>query len=128
MGVRQGHESGLREAGDGEIRSPLQIDWGDEEGLDNGLAQVAVDGSGGEVSGSARRIAFVTPRTPIEQAWADLCDGNENADVERVMASIGGWEAWAETPLPYLCFVGAFNGEPEHATRRLEAAHGRPAL
>lgn len=61
-------------------------------------------------------------RTPVERAWADLCDGKENAEVERVMASIGGWEAWADVPLTMLAFTGAFNGEPEHAARCLARA------
>jgi len=42
------------------------------------------------------------------------------------MASIGGWEAWEGREIPYLAFVGAFNGEPEHAqhvlAKRLAAA------
>jgi hypothetical protein len=61
-------------------------------------------------------------RTPVEQAWADLCDEKENAEVERVMASIGGWEAWAETPLTLLAFTGAFNGDPAAAMRARERA------
>jgi muramoyltetrapeptide carboxypeptidase LdcA involved in peptidoglycan recycling len=61
-------------------------------------------------------------RSPVERAWADLCDCKDNPDVERVMASIGGWGAWAEVELPYLAFVGAFNGEPEHAARILARA------
>lgn len=60
--------------------------------------------------------------TPVERAWRVLCDGKENADVERVMASIGGWEAWADVPLTMLAFTGAFNGEPEHAARCLARA------
>lgn len=73
---------------------------------------------GGVPTAEAPVTAFV-PETPCEQAWADLRDGTESADVERIMASIGGWEAWEGREIPYLAFVGAFNGEPEHAQRVL---------
>lgn len=61
-------------------------------------------------------VAFIAPETPCERAWAALCDGEWNPDVERVMASLGGWEALGEgASLTYAAFTAAFNGDPDPA-------------
>jgi hypothetical protein len=73
-------------------------------------------------------IANTEELTPCERAWRDLCDGKPNAEVERVMASIGGWEAWVDSPLTLLAFTGAFFGEPEHAIRVRERAAAKAGV
>jgi hypothetical protein len=56
-------------------------------------------------------LAFIVPGTPCEQAWADLCDETENADVERIVAATGGWEEWAKGSVTIRAFTAAFNGD-----------------
>jgi hypothetical protein len=53
-------------------------------------------------------IAFLTPKTPCEQAWADLCDEIENERVETVIACLGGWEHMIETPITFRDFTAAY--------------------
>jgi hypothetical protein len=72
------------------------------------------------VPGSGARLLTESDRTPFERAWADLCDGNANADVERTMASVGGWDAWQEKPISRVAFLAAFNGFPDEAMRLTE--------
>jgi hypothetical protein len=70
---------------------------------------VAPDGAG-QPGLSTRGVAFTTPLTPCERAWADLCDERENGDVGRVVVATGGWEAWA-APVTYRAFTAAFHGD-----------------
>jgi hypothetical protein len=95
------------------------------------MAEMDVRRSGKRRAVQEAGIATITAidtddRTPVERAWADLCDCKDNPDVERVMASIGGWGAWAETPLTLLAFTGAFNGDVSAAERAL-AKHATKA-
>jgi hypothetical protein len=64
------------------------------------MAHIAFDRVPVETTESAP-IAFLAPKTPVEQAWADLCDEIENARVETVIACLGGWERMIETPITF---------------------------
>jgi hypothetical protein len=54
------------------------------------------------------QIAFTKPGTPVERAWADLCDEIENERVEEVIAGLGGWERMIETPITFRDFTAAY--------------------
>jgi hypothetical protein len=57
------------------------------------------------VEQAAEQIAFTKPGTPVERAWADLCDEIENERVEQVIA---GWERMIETPITFRDFTAAY--------------------
>jgi hypothetical protein len=86
---------------------------------------VAHDGAGRYLSAT---VAFITPGTPIEQAWADLCDERENALADRVATACGGWDAWCTGPVTYGVFVALCNSEsvcdePHTAQRAPDGPH-----
>jgi hypothetical protein len=60
--------------------------------------------------GSWRKIAFGSPTTPCEHAWVDLCEQRDNADVERVIAALGGWEEAGKRQLTYKQFTALYQG------------------
>jgi hypothetical protein len=60
------------------------------------------------VEQAAEQIAFTKPGTPVERAWADLCDEIENERVEQVIAGLGGWERMIETPITFRDFTAAY--------------------
>jgi hypothetical protein len=67
-------------------------------------------------------IAFLTPKTPCEQAWADLCDEIENERVETVIACLGGWEHMIVTPITFRDFTAAYyETEPGAYSNRAKA-------
>lgn len=72
------------------------------------------------VPGSGTHLLSESDKTPFERTWADFCDGTPNVEVERVMASIGGWDAWADRPISRTAFLAAFNGAPDEALHLTE--------
>jgi hypothetical protein len=75
------------------------------------------------LAATAPGVAFVAPLTPCERAWADLCDGRENADVERIVTATGGWDAWG-APVTYRAFTAAFHGDCGPLLAEMAAADG----
>jgi hypothetical protein len=71
------------------------------------MAHIAFDRKPAEATEPAP-IAFMTPKTPVERAWADLCDEVANERVEEVIAGLGGWERMIETPITFRDFTAAY--------------------
>jgi hypothetical protein len=91
-----------------EVPPHVPSEWGEETELDAAGAGDVVGGLGGV---KPTPIAFVTPLTPCEKAWADLCDQKRNRDVERIVAATGGWDEWEKHRLSFRAFSAAFNGD-----------------
>jgi hypothetical protein len=106
LGNRQGHEPGVRGAGDGKVRQLFHLHWTNDAGLDGGVAQLAAAGAGAGWFPQAG-LAFATPQTSEQKAWADLCDEHPNPLTEAAVARLGGWEAIAGKPLTYDDFKAA---------------------
>jgi hypothetical protein len=117
MDTERGDVGGVREAGDEDLGSALAVNFGDgADGARPKQRRVDVRMAGAssqalEGGAAVQPIAFITPMTPAERAWADLCDEKENADVERIVAATGGWGEWIEGRLTYRAFSAAFNGD-----------------
>jgi hypothetical protein len=72
------------------------------------MTGIIFERSGVTTAAESAPIAFLTPKTPVEQAWADLCDEIENERVERVIACLGGWEHMIVTPITFRDFTAAY--------------------